>query len=87
MDSSSTLLTSTQLTDYQLVTFKNRVTMTPNIQEGLNNLALAGVIILTLTFSFWIMYGAVQLLKFTITKISINLKLKRDKLQSLGLRK
>lgn len=60
--------------------------MTPNIQEGLNNLALAGVIILILIFSFWIVYGVAQLLKFTIAKISINLKLKRDKLQSLRLR-
>lgn len=72
---------------YQLLTFKNRVTMTPNIQEGFNNLTLAGAIILLLIFSFWIVYGAVQLLKFTIAKISINLKLKKDKLQSLRLRK
>jgi len=58
-----------------------------NFQQGLNDLALAGVIGVGFLLSVALLSGVYKLIKFTFFKIKINHELKRDHLQSLGLRK
>jgi len=58
-----------------------------SIQQGLNDLVLAGIISATLFIIYFILSGLVNLISFIAFKIKTNSEIKKDRLRHLRLKK
>ncbi len=58
-----------------------------SIQQGLNDLALAGIISATLFIIYFVLSGIVALISFVVFKIKTNSEIKKDRLRYLRLKK